>query len=369
MAIANSMGELDTNASNNHPRGTESASLLDDGIRANSAILKRLATLKSTTYSGNTLTIGSEGGAYNCLPTGNITNLLGGFTDGVFTLVFSNTTEYEIQASSTITTSESIKVKAGRSVTVTKASNGVFTVIGFELTNRIIALEARGDNIYDNATAISGVCDLGSDSNQYKVIAGSGNITSFTGGVLGKIYHLVTDYDLTISGVNFPRGEASITMLRGDMVIIECHSSGYFVKAYTRQQYNNFSAAAATGLDLVYNGSANGAANNKSVAFPVNGNQLCMVKVRVATASTQLNGDESVWCYLTPFVTAGSLITALPYKVTLQGGHNCSHTEEFSFFARAGNGSAGVGIGSGGGTNGSKNLQVSISIEIVKLTD
>lgn len=375
MPIASTMGGLFTTIEDNYPKGTERASLLDDAARALAGILKTAHSYKIASYASGQLTLGAEGGVYTASPNGNITSIVGSYSLSQIVIVFVNTTAVTLAASATVVIAQAVSLKAGDAILVHKAPNGVFYVDAVQLDGalldtRITALEARGTNSYTSAALSSGVLDLGTDPNIYKVISGSGNITSVTGGVAGTLYHLVTDTALTMAGVVTPNGEPSITMLKGDSVILECASGGgYYVKAYTRQQYNNFSAVVATGLDAIYNGEAQYASGSKYATFPVTGNQLCLVKVRLQLRSSQLNTDESVWCYAAPSVTAGSLVTSLPFQATLQGGNNCNVTHEFSFFARAGNGNAGITIGSGGGATAWKNLQVACSIEIVKLTD
>lgn len=375
MPIASNMGGLFTTIEDNYPKGSERASLLDDAARSLAGILKTAHSYKVASFASGQLTLGAEGGVYTASPPGNITSIVGSYSLSQIVIVFANSSPVTLASAATIEIAQTVSLKAGDAIIVHKAANDVFYVDavlldGALMNTRVTALEARGTTTYSAAILASGVLNLGSDSNVYKVIAGSGNITSVTGGVVGKLYHLVTDSALTMTGVITPNGESSITMLKGDSVILECAAGGgYYVKAYTRQQYNNFSAVTATGLDAIYNGEAQYASGSKYAAFPVTGNQLCLVKVRLKLVSSQLDTNESVWCYASPSVTAGTLITNLPFQATLQGGNACNVTHEFSYFARAGYGNAGVTFGSGGGTTAWKNLQVSCSIEIVKLTD
>lgn len=138
------MSELSTIPINNSPAGTDSMSTVDDNIRMLGAIIKRGSVVKEATYNSGQVAIGDEAGTYLVNPTGNITSIIGGFTDGVFTLVFNNTSQYQIIAGSTITTS-TINIVKGMSVTVSKASNGVFTVVDNTkvLEPRIETLETR----------------------------------------------------------------------------------------------------------------------------------------------------------------------------------------------------------------------------------
>lgn len=150
MSIPSSMSQLSTLEPDNYPKGSDSLSVVDDHIRAIGAIVKRGASIKTAGFSSGTISIGLESGSYEVNATANITSITGGFADGVFTLIFTNVSPVTLSNSSTITTASTLTVKQHDQITLKRAGNGVFSVIGVSTSQSVDDLTRDLDEYKDD---------------------------------------------------------------------------------------------------------------------------------------------------------------------------------------------------------------------------
>ena len=153
MSIPTTLVDLSVVADDNTLINSSRVNTVDDYVRALAAIIKRQGTIHECTFAGSVLNIGSHGSTHIANPTSNISGMTGSFSDGVTDIVFMNTSPITISSGDTLVT-DTFTVLKGDTITVKKASTGVFTVIGISVypKTRLEAIETKNTS-QDNTLA------------------------------------------------------------------------------------------------------------------------------------------------------------------------------------------------------------------------